>query len=348
MIKIADALRCIWILLLFLITIPSVIGQTVDPELLRLRHQLAVNYLEPWAHMALAKYFWQKGDRLQAFYLSEYARRDRFSDAQFMPAFQKAFGGNANVLQNKRGEAAFKKAIELQDAGDLKQAEQAFVQAAELSPNSVTIQTWVGRFFFKVRKDDERALPYYLNAYFLDPHAYETEFVESRIRTINWDAATLRYRQLARRDTPLQEIMRDANPTVAVVAIETLQSDAWRPEYLKAFLDCMNHDDETIRWQATLTIQNHVDRSFDETLKGLLQSSDLRVQGLAAYIAIHLWKQQSFDLMRRMLREDAQLLRFDAISALTREGGTEGRRILLAHRRIEKHPMLRNMIDSDQ
>jgi len=297
--------------------------------------------------MALAKYFWQQGDRLQAFYLSEYARRDRFPDAQFIVAFQKAFGGNANSPPNKRGEAAFKKGIDLQNTGDLKQAEEAFLQAAELSPNSVTIQTWVGRFFFKVRHDDERALPFYLNAYFLDPHAYETEFVESRIRTINWDAATFRYRQLARRDTPLLEIMRDANPTVAVVAIETL-SDAWRPEYLKPFLECMNHDDETIRWQATLAIQNNVDRSFDETLKGLLQSNDLRVQGLAAYIAVHLWKQQSFDLMRRMLREDAQLLRFDAISALSRDGGTEGRRILLAHRRYEKHPTLRQMIDSDR
>ena len=334
--------RCIWIVLL--ITATSVAGQTVDPELVRLRHQLAVNYLEPWAHMALVKYFWQKGDRLQAFYLSEYARRDRFPEPQFNIAFHKAFGDNSNLPQNKRGEAAFKKGIELQDTGDLKQAEEAFVHAAELSPNSVTIQTWVGRFFFKVRKDNERALPYYLTAYFLDPHAYETEFVESRIRTINWDAATIRYRQLARRDTPIPEIMHDANPTVAVVALETL-SDAWRPEYLKAFLDCMNHDDETIRWQATLAIQNNVDRSFDETLKGLLQSSDLRVQGLAAYIAIHLWKQQSFDLMRRMLREEAQLLRFDAISALSREGGTEGRRILLEHRRVEKHPMLRQMID---
>jgi hypothetical protein len=347
MIKKSHSRRSVWIVLVFLIATPAAVGQTADPELVRLRLQLAVNYLEPWAHMALAKYYWQKGDRLQAFYLAEYARRDRFPEAQFNLAFHKAFGDKAKLPPNKRGEAAFKKGIELQKAGDDKQAEEAFVQAAELSPDSVTIQAWVGRFLFKVRRNDERALPYYLNAYFLDPHAYETEFVESRIRTINWDAANLRFRQLMQRGTALQEIVRDANPTVVVAAIEALSSQ-WRPEYLKPFLECMNHDDETIRWQATLTIQNNVDRSFDETLKRLLTSSDLRIQGLAAYIAVHLWKQQSFDVIRRMLREDAQLLRFDAISALAREGGSEGRRIMLAHRRYERHPVLIQMIDSDR
>ena len=337
--------RFIILVSLVLIASQFVASQTPDPQLVQLRHQLAMSYMEPGPHMALAKYFWQKGDRLQAFYLLEYARRSRFPEAQFNQAFQKAFGGKRVPSNNKQGEAAFNKGIELHRAGDIKQAEEYFIKAAELSPQSVEIQSWVGRFFFKVRKDDLRALQFYLNAYFLDPHAYESEFVESRIRTINYDEATLRYRQLARKGTSLEEILKDPNPTAIVLALEQI-SDEWQPAFVKPLLAGMAHDDELVRWLATDAILKHVDRSFDEDLKLLLRHDDLRIRGLAIYIAAHLWKQQSFDMLRRMLREDAQLLRFDAIAALAKEGGNEGRRILLAHRRVETHPALRQWIDA--
>lgn len=322
----------------------SGIALTIDPELLQLRRQLAIAYMEPASHMALAKYFWQKGDRLQAFYLSEYARRARFPEAEFNQAFQKAFGGRRSPTESKQGESSFKKGVELLSAGETKQAEEHFVRAAELSPHSVQVQSWVGRFFFKERRDDLRALQFYLNAYFLDPHAYETEFVESRIRRINYDQATFRFRQLMQSGAALEEILKEPNPTVLVLALEWVL-EQWQPSYLKPLLQVMAHDDEEVRWLAHEAIKKNVDRSFDGNLKALLQDSDLRIKGLAAYISVHLWKQQSFNVLRDMLREEAQLLRFDAISALAMEGGSEGRRILIARRRFESHPSLRRLID---
>lgn len=316
--------------------------ETENPELIKLRQQLALNYLEPAPHMELAKYFWDKGDRLQAFYLLENARRARFPETQFDRAFYKTFSNPRT--HPKQGEILFIKAAELQNAGKLKEAEEDFVKAAELAPLSVHIQSWVGRFFHKARGDDKRALHYYLNAYFLSPHAYETEFVESRIRKINYEAASIRYRQLARSEAKVEEILNDANPTVVVLALEQL-SEQWRPAYLKPMLDCLEHDDESVRWLATEALKKNVDRSFDDSLRALLQDSDLRKRGLAAYIAVHLWKQQSFVVLRAMLREKAQLLRFDAISALALEGGNEGRRILTEHRRRETHPTLIRLID---
>ncbi|MGH9907273.1 MAG: HEAT repeat domain-containing protein [Pyrinomonadaceae bacterium] len=313
-----------------------------DPQLIKLRHQLALQYLEPAPHMELAKYFWEKGDRLQAFYLLESARRGRFPEAQFDRAFFKTFSGPRTSAA--KAEMLFKKAAELQNEGRVKEAEEEFVKAAELAPHSILIQSWVGRYFFKVRGDDQRALHYYLNAYFLSPHAYETEFVESRIRKISYEAATIQYGQLARSDTKAEEILRDANPTVVVIALEQL-GEHWRPEYINLMLNCLSHDDEGVRWLATEALKKNVDRSFDETLRALLQDTDLRKRGLAAYIAIHLWKQQSFVVLRGMLREKAHLLRFDAISALAMEGGAEARRILTAHRREETHPTLIRLID---
>jgi AraC-like DNA-binding protein len=60
----------------------------------QLRHDLAMRYLEPAPHMALAKFYLDKGDRLQAFYILEAARRGRFEDAIFNRAFLNSFGNS--------------------------------------------------------------------------------------------------------------------------------------------------------------------------------------------------------------------------------------------------------------
>ncbi|MEP6707833.1 MAG: HEAT repeat domain-containing protein [Pyrinomonadaceae bacterium] len=360
--------------------LPVARAQTVTLD--QLRHDLARRYLEPAPHMALARFYFDKGDRLQAFYILEAVRRGRFEESIFNQAFLASFG-QLPVANNEKAdppllkqyqervEALFEKepvrakavvagalakfpldgqlhfllGVLVQREGKLREAEAQLVKAAELAPRSAYIQAWVGRFFFKVRKDNQRALPYYLNAYFLDPHAYESEFVESRIRSINWDAALARMDQLLKNGTPLMEVARDQNPTVAVQAVSRA-AEEWRPEYLSKMIALMEHDDEEVRWLATEAIKNHADRSFDEQLKALLQEKDLRKRGLAAYIAVHLWKQESFPIMRDMLREEAQLLRFDAISALMLEGGPEARRLVLQHRPDETDPTLRRMIDA--
>ena len=227
----------------------------------------------------------------------------------------------------------------------LREAEEQFVRAAEMSPKSVFIQSWVGRFFYKVKKDDRRALDYYLNAYFLDPHAYESEFVESRIQKINGALTEAEFERQLKSGVPLAKLLEDPNPMMATFAVERM-AEKWEPAHLKTYLELMGHDDGGVRWYATMAIEKNVDRSFDETLKSLLRDSDLRKRGLAAYIAVHLWKQESFDTMRSLLREEAQLLRFDAISALMMEGGPEGRKIVLEHMPREPHPRLKKLIES--
>jgi hypothetical protein len=337
----ASALVTALILVVAIVATPSLVtGQSEGADLAQLRHRLALQYLEPAPHIALAKYFWARGDRLQAFYLLEYARR--FPVKQFDLAFAKGFGGLQG--RDQKGLAVFNKGVELQRAGNLKEAEEHFIRAAELGPRSVHIQSWVGRFFFKVKRDDKRALNYYLNAYFLDPHAYESEFVESRIRSINYEAATVRHTWLVANRTPLAEILQDPNPTVVVVALMPL-AGAWSAEYLTPVIKCMEHDDEQVRWLAVETISKNVNRSFDSVLKTMLSDVDLRKRGLAAYIAARLWKHESYPILQQMLREPAHLLRFDAISALAIDDSSAARRILREYRRFESHPTLLELID---
>lgn len=228
---------------------------------------------------------------------------------------------------------------------NLKEAERLYLKAAELAPGSSEVQTWVGRFFFKAKPDDRRALEHYLRAYLLDPHAYETEYVESRIPKLATRLAEARLRELLKGGTPLTSAVEDPDPFVVLLALDEMEK-AWKPAYAQTLVGLLAHDDSGVRWRATELLKAKADASFDPTLKGLLHDKDLRRRGLAAYVAVHRWKSASFDLIRPMLREEAQLLRFDAVSALVMEGGPEGRRIAFEHAAREPHPWLKKLIES--
>jgi tetratricopeptide (TPR) repeat protein len=227
---------------------------------------------------------------------------------------------------------------------NLKEAERLYLKAATLAPESSEIQTWVGRFFFKAAPDDRRALEHYLRAYLLNPHAYETEYVESRIPKLLWRMAEARLNEQLKLGVPLSKLVEDRNHYVVVLALAEM-TKTWKPEYLKTVVGLLRHADVFVRWGATQLLKEKTDASFDPTLRALLQDTDLIVRGLAAYIAVHHWKAASFDLMRQMLREQSQLLRFDAVSALLMEGGPNGRKIAFDHLAREPHPRLREMIE---
>jgi len=233
----------------------------------------------------------------------------------------------------------------LQQEGKLAEAEESFVKAAELSPESSVIQAWVGRFFYKVRNDKVRALEYYLNAYLLDPDAYESEFVESRISRINGELAEAEFEKQTKAGVPVTTMLEDSNPEVISIALDQLAKN-WKSAYLEAVLKCMEHDYGGVRWQATEAIKNNTDGMFDEKLKALLTDSDLRKRGLAAYLAVHRWKKESFGVIRNMLAAESQLLRFDALSALILEGGVEGRKLALEHAANERNPTLKKLVES--
>lgn len=431
-----------------------------DETLERLRVDYAMRFMEPEPHMALAKYFRDHGNRLEAFYVLETARRGRFEEDEFNAAFKTYFLGEkpfdnsreaeARLLERLarepesrdavfaladiyisrddwpkakeylnrlvgRGEDLFRDAQALAEVhrrageeregetvleewarrhpetaeayrlraaripedetakfealmaeaarkfpkdasfpfalaglrlrqGRLKEAETLYVRAAELAPDSAYVQAWVGRFFFKAAPDDRRALDYYLNAYLLDPHAYETEFVESRIPQLDARLGEAGLRAQLARGVPLPKLLEDPRPSVVLAALGEM-GKRWRPEYLGALVGLMAHDDGGVRWAATELLKTKADASFDPTLASLLEDKDLRRRGLAAYVAVHRWKARGFEQMRRMLGEEAELLRFDAVSALILEGGPEGRRVVLEHAAREKNPRLKKLME---
>lgn len=249
------------------------------------------------------------------------------------------------VKHPNNGDLMFRLAATLQETGDLDKAEAAYMKAAMLAPKSVQVQSWVGRFFFKLRKDEARALPYYLNAYFLSPHAYETEFVESRIRNIYFAQAQINFQNQIKTRKPLIELLTDPNPQIVQLALVQMDKE-WQPVNVDPVVALMGHEDQGVRWDATELLKKKVDSSFDPKLRALLKDNDLRKRGLAAYIAVYRWKSASFELMDALLAESAELLRYDALSALILEGGVAGKQRALAHAAREKHPKLKQLLES--
>ena len=88
--------RLLFAFLALLLVCPTHPAQTTSPTLAALQRDYAMRFLEPEPHMALAKYYFDHGNRILAFFISEDARRGRFEEKIFNPAFSRAFDGFDN------------------------------------------------------------------------------------------------------------------------------------------------------------------------------------------------------------------------------------------------------------
>jgi hypothetical protein len=317
--------------------------QSRDAALDGLRNQFTVNYMQPEAHFALAKYYLDKGDKVQAFYILEYARRHRFSEKDFDAVYE-AFFGNNMAEPPAEAKDAFETGFSLLKEKKTDEAEQYLLKSIELGgARSFFINAWVGRFYYKAKANGAQALPYYFKAYFLYPHAYETEYVESRIRNITLSDANVFYSMLKEGGKSPAELSRDRNPLIVGQALEDMAKE-WKPEYLKAVLECMGNDDSENRWFAFSLVDKNAGPLLDETLAALLADKDLRKRGLAAYGILARGKEKGIEVLRKMLADPAELIRFDALSALALGGGPAGMKMVREHLRVEKDPRLKEYI----
>jgi tetratricopeptide (TPR) repeat protein len=315
-----------------------------DPKLVELRNQFALRYLQPDAHFALAKYYLDQGNYLQAFFIIEYARRYRFDEKDFDTAYI-AFFGDPMPEPPDTAKSAFETASKLLTQGKYDEAEVYFKKANELYDKSFFINAWIGRFYYKARSDSSRAFPFYFKAYFLYPHAYETEYAEYRIRAIAFQEARDLFNDRKKSGKTLAELMRDSNPIVVSMAIDEM-AKAWKQEYVPALVEVMNNDDSTLRWSAYTILQKNMGTPFDHMVDSFLSDKDIRKRGLAAYSIVERTAPEKFNVLEKMLSDEAELVRFDAISALALKGGLEGKQMLRRHISVEKQPRLKALINT--
>ncbi len=314
-----------------------------DARLTELRKAFALRYLQPDAHFALAKYYLDRGDHVQAFFIIEYARRYRFEEKDFDEAYMKFFG-DPMPEPPKEAKDLFETANKLWSQQKYDEAETFLQKANSRYDKSFFMNVWIGRFYYKVRKDTSRALPYYFKAYFLYPHAYETEYAEYRIRAITAADAEVSFNTSLARGKSLSNLSRDQNPLIVNAAIREMGKN-WKPEYLNVILDAMGNDDSLVRWNAFITLHKFAGTERGRIVDELLSSDDLRKRGLAAYAIVEQNGQDKFSILKKLLADPAELVRFDAVSALALNGGVTGKQILTEHQRIERQPRLKALID---
>jgi len=432
-----------------------------DPQLKEIRKNFAFQYMEPEAHMELAKFHHDKGNRLVAFYILESARRRRFAPEVFDNSFQefflkeapfddsenaekallaqhkqspssyeinfqlstiyisrenyskakeflqktielkpeelKNYLAYAEVLRRegnfeeadkkknqflkkfpnskdaylekitpllrkdpnkakkllqaainkypKEGELYFNLAIIYQDEAKIDQATKSFEKACKLSPKSDHIQGWTARFFLKVKHDKKSALYFYLNAYFQNPHFYDSEHAESRIVKLSMELAKKEFAQLKSRGKSFQDLIKHENPRIAILGLKEGSAN-WDIKNWNYFAESMLHDDVNVRWIATDGILKNANKKIESRLRTLMKDGDLRRRSLSAYIAVKTLGDEGIETVKSWLDHDAQIIRYDAIFSLLKHGGEMGKKILRDYRKKEKHPRLKRILDS--
>lgn len=330
-------------MLIFILLSATVRLRSQETKLLELRQAFARRYLQPNAHFALAKYYLEHGEPLQAFFIMEYARRYRFEEKDFDSAYI-AFFGDPMAEPPDEAKTSFEAASKLVAHQKYDEAEILFEKAYARYDKSFFINAWIGRFYYKAKADGARALPFYFKSYFLYPHAYETEYVESRIRAISIAEAESSFKALLNSGKSVSELARHQNPIIAGMAVEEM-GKSWKPEYAAVLLEAMNNDDSIVRWGAFATLHKFAGPSWEKIVDNLLTDADLRKRGLAAYAVIERTGPEKFQTLKKMLGDQAELVRFDAVSALAMGGGPTGKQILKEHQAVEKQPRLKSLID---
>ncbi|MEQ1641992.1 MAG: tetratricopeptide repeat protein [Pyrinomonadaceae bacterium] len=266
---------------------------------------------------------------------------------EFQPNKEKAKGliSQAIKLYPDDGRFWYHSAWLAKQDGKLDDADKYFVKAAALATNAAYIQAGAAAFFRVDRKDNARALPYYLNTYFLDPHAHFDGFAEAKVSNLNSDIAREKVEDSVQAGRKLEDLASDPNPIVVAYALSKL-SEKWDQTKTELFIRMMRHDDVLVRWNSMLTLITKDGPQLDTKITELLKDDDLRVRGLAAYIAVKVRGEKSFPEIRAMLRDQAQIIRFDAVSALLMSGGAGGKKIVSEHRSKESVKSLKDLIDA--
>jgi tetratricopeptide (TPR) repeat protein len=245
------------------------------------------------------------------------------------------------------GQLHYTYAAILHESATLPEAAEEFEKAASLAPRSAFIQGWTARFFLKAMKDPEKSLRYYLNAYFIDPDFYDSEFAEGRIRSIGTALGSAHYQAERAAGKTAPDLLDSNDPYVVLLALQEAEK-SWSPEVQTHVVALLQHDDDSIRYGAATLLGQKADASFDEELHRLLQSPDLRVRGTAAYIAGDRWKEKVVPILTPWLDEKADLILYDAVSVLLQSGGESGKTVLRKFRdsAAAKAPRLAAILDT--
>ena len=219
--------------------------------------------------------------------------------------------------------------------GKSNEADAEFRRVAELDPESAERQGNVGGYFLKTRERPGDAFPYYLNAYFLDPHYYDWEYAESRIRKISYEQGEQTFGNFRKKHRSLAEIAALDDPVILGMVLDEMK-EHWSDDYVTPLARLLRSDDPNLRANATDALMKHPSKQVTALEAKLEKDDDLRVHSTVLYLIPGADQSHAVARLKAYLSDPADLIRFDAASTLIEQCGPEGMAAVVAAR--DKEP----------
>lgn len=319
----------------------------VSDKHLTLRNNTAIHYFEPESHLKLARYHYDLGHKIQAFYICEYARKV-FGDENFDQVFEKVASVKMTGSPQFEDEAEFstycqahpgspesyawglgeKLKIPMMAAGG---ADNLIQEAFSKYPQHLIMKSMAARYYLKAQKDEEKALPLYIDLYFHDPHFYDGEFAEGRVKQISSAKKALWWSERIKSGVPFAQLCKaEDNPRVFDVATDYARKQ-WDKSMAQGMINLLDNDDPSVQASALHTLLAHPDDFEGEVIRGMLKEKDYIKRAMASFLVVKVLGEAEYALLKDNLDCGIDLVQLDTIQALGQMGGPKGVAFLKSH-----------------
>lgn len=334
---------------------PDMTAPKDHPEELRaeLRNQLALRYSSPESYLKLARFHYDQGNKVQAFYISEQAR-EVFGDDKFTPVFENVAKVDLKMLQlfkNGQEEAEYSRNnpesdeatyyqikkkyqdLAINSADDPNLTERFFEELLLRLPGCMDSKAMAAKYYLKGKKDKEKALDLYIDLYFYNPHFYDWEYAEYRVKDITSSEKEKWWKQRQESRQPFIELVRnEKNPRILDKAVEDARAK-WNPELIPAMMVLMENDDAYVQTEALHTLLKHSEDLKDkDEIRSMVHSKDYIIRAMSAFLIIKCLGDSEFGLLQENLDSGIELVQLDTIQALAFYGSRQGIEYLKSHR----------------
>ena len=331
---------------LFTVLFSVLISYAVKSEvtLLQLRENVAMNYMQPEPHLALARYHFQQGNKIQAFYIAENTRQS-FGDVKFDQAFSKVARVPLIVEPKLAGEdelrnyikenpdsltAHWEKAIE--DKKDPVKSLESFILKY---PNHLHPKTMLALYYSKEKFKQMAAARLLIDAYFSNPHLYLSfDYVEKRIKNItSRNKSRWLIQERSKNNDDLSIIRSTNNPRVIDLIIDEARK-SWKDEYFELMIEAMKNDDPVVQSRALHTILANPStiKAKREQVIQMLSDKRATTRAMASFLVVKGLGESDFHLLKNNLSSKSELILIDVIQALAGMGGIPGKTFLIENK----------------
>lgn len=325
---------------------------------LSIRNMTAVEYTNPESHLKLARYHYETGNKVQAFFISE-KTREMFGDEAFEPAFKKI----ARVKMTESPEFKTEKdqnefckshpdsfeafmADKRQQAKNKKitneEGEKIIEEAMAKYPNQYELKAMAAKYYLKGKKDYETALYLYIDLYFNNPHFYDWEYAEFRIKEITSSKKKEWFENRIKSGISIDQMAaKEKNPRVLDVLIDQAKEN-WDASMVQIMFTLMGNDDPYIQTSALHRLLEHsADVSDKERIRSMLKGDDLVKRAMAAFLVVKCLGEKEYPLLKDNLDSGIELIQIDTIQALSKMGGEAGIKYLRGNPPAKNEAMYR-------